>query len=454
MNFDNLHEILRSLYEEMMPLCADMAGVAKGIAGLGALFYVAYRVWQSLAHAEPIDVFPMLRPFVIGLCIMFFPTVVLGTLNGVMSPIVKGTNGMLQEQTFDMKKYREQKDKLEYEAMARNPETAYLVSDEAFDKQIEELGFSPADLATMTGMYLERGAYNLEKKVRDFFRSIMELLFEAAALIIDTLRTFFLVVLAILGPIAFAISVWDGFQSTLTQWVCRYVQVYLWLPVSDLFSTILARIQILMLQNDITELQNNPAFSIDASNGVYIVFLVIGIVGYTLWSSYRFAERQREKIYVLDGGKSLMLALSQDLSQNRPAEAREHVRRFHELFFTLSPDKSAIENNVRRALLLADKSAYDCYADFAERGYYNRIIAGGINQTLRVDSVVCSFDTYPYRAVTYATQLIIRQSNVTRRSLKTECRLLNAARSDDNPNGFTIEGFNILENKDLQTVKR
>ena len=35
-----------------------------------------------------------------------------------------------------------------------------------------------------------------------------------------------------------------------------------------------------------------------------------------------------------------MLALSQDLSQNRPAEAREHVRRFHELFFTLSPEKT------------------------------------------------------------------------------------------------------------------
>ena len=52
----------------MMPLCGDMAGVAKGIAGLGALFYVAYRVWQSLARAEPIDVFPMLRPFAIGLC--------------------------------------------------------------------------------------------------------------------------------------------------------------------------------------------------------------------------------------------------------------------------------------------------------------------------------------------------------------------------------------------------
>ena len=49
--FDNLHTILRSLYSEMMPLCSNMAGVAKGIAGLGALFYVAVRVWQSLARA-------------------------------------------------------------------------------------------------------------------------------------------------------------------------------------------------------------------------------------------------------------------------------------------------------------------------------------------------------------------------------------------------------------------
>lgn len=71
-DWTNLHELLRSLYDEMMPLCEDMASVAKGVAGLGALFYVAYRVWQSLARAEPIDVFPLFRPFVLGLCIMFF----------------------------------------------------------------------------------------------------------------------------------------------------------------------------------------------------------------------------------------------------------------------------------------------------------------------------------------------------------------------------------------------
>ena len=280
MDFENLHQILRSLYDEMMPLCEDMAGVAKGIAGLGALFYVAYRVWQSLARAEPIDVFPMLRPFAIGLCIMFFPTVVLGTLSGVLSPIVQGTAKMLEAETLDMNEYREQKDKLEYEAMKRNPETAYLVSNEEFDKQLEELGWSPDDLVTMAGMYIERSMYQMKKGVRDFFRELLELLFQAAALVIDTLRTFFLVVLSILGPIAFAISVWDGFQSTLTQWICRYVQVYLWLPVSDMFSTILAKIQVLMLQSDIERMQADPNFSLDSSDGVYIVFMIIGIIGY------------------------------------------------------------------------------------------------------------------------------------------------------------------------------
>ena len=277
-DFENLHQILRNLYQDMMPLCSQMTGVAKGIAGLGALFYVAYRVWQSLSRAEPVDVYPLLRPFVLGFCIMFFPSVVLGTINNVLSPVVKGTNNILQTQTFDMNEYREQKDRLEYEAMKRNPEMAYLVDKEEFDKRLEELGV--LDAIEVCGMYIDRAMYNMKRSVQAFFRELLELMFQAAALVIDTIRTFFLVVLAILGPIAFAISVWDGFQSTLTQWICRYIQVYLWLPVSDMFSTILAKIQVLMLQSDIERMQADPNFSLDSSDGVYIVFMIIGIIGY------------------------------------------------------------------------------------------------------------------------------------------------------------------------------
>ena len=279
MEWDNLHELLRSLYDDMMPLAADMAAVAKGLAGLGALFYVALKVWQSLSRAEPIDMYPLLRPFALGLCIMFFPTIVLGTLNAVLSPVVSGTHEILEGQVLDLNKLQQQKDQLEYEAMVRNPETAYMASDEEFDKKLDELGWSPSDIGTMAGMYMDRQEYKIEKAIKEWFRNLLEILFQAAALVIDTIRTFFLIVLSILGPIAFAISVWDGFQSTLTQWFTRYISVYLWLPVSDLFSSMLARIQSLILERDIERL-SDPTFIPDTSNTVYIIFMIIGIIGY------------------------------------------------------------------------------------------------------------------------------------------------------------------------------
>lgn len=187
---------------------------------------------------------------------------------------------------------------------------------------------------------------------------------------------------------------------------------------------------------------------------IVFVILCAVIVCYALWNSYSFAEAQRQKIYVLDGGKSLLLALSQDLSQNRPVEARDHVKRFHELFFTLSPDKNAIESNIQRALFLVDKSAFAYYKDLTEKGYYNRIISGNINQTIAVDSVACNFDHYPYQVAAYARQMIIRESNITERSLVTRCTLINSVRSDNNPHGFIMENFEVIENKDLRVIDR
>ncbi len=163
---------------------------------------------------------------------------------------------------------------------------------------------------------------------------------------------------------------------------------------------------------------------------------------------------KKVKNLVRDARKSLMLALSQDLEQNRPVEAREHVKRFHELFFTLAPDKSAIEGNIQRAMFLSDRSAYEHYSDLAEQGYYNRIISGNVSQRIEVDSISCNFNHYPYEVVTYARLSIIREKSITERSLVTKGRLLNSTRSDNNPHGFIFEAFRVVENKDLRVYDR
>jgi conjugative transposon TraJ protein len=280
MNFNSLHELLHTTYNEMMPLADNMAGIAKGIAGLGALFYIAMRVWSSLARAEPIDVFPLLRPFVLGFCILFFSTFVLGTINSVLSPVVKGTEQMVKQQATDLVSLTQKRDQLEYEAMMRNPETAYLADQAKWDEKIDEMGIiGISDAVTIAGMYAERAAYNAKKWMMEKIHQLLELLFQAAGLIIDTLRTFFLIVLSILGPIVFAIAMWDGLGGSLTAWFSRYISVYLWLPVSSILTALLTKIQVLMLKKDIAMLED-PTFISDGSNWYYIIFFLIGIVGY------------------------------------------------------------------------------------------------------------------------------------------------------------------------------
>ena len=120
----------------------------------------------------------------------------------------------------------------------------------------------------------------------------------------------------------------------------------------------------------------------------------------------------------------------------------------------ITASKAAIESNIERALQMADKSALSYYKVLQEKGFFNRLIAGNISQMVKVDSIRCDFDRYPYEVTTYARQRILRESTVTERSLVTTCRLVNTSRSDNNPQGFMVEALNIVENKDIATYDR
>lgn len=143
------------------------------------------------------------------------------------------------------------------------------------------------------------------------------------------------------------------------------------------------------------------------------------------------------------------------MAQNRPVEAKSHVRRFHELFFTLSPDKGAIESNIKRSLFLTPTRPLSTITrTWRKKGYYNRVISGNVTQTVEIDSVKCDFDQYPYKVNTYARQLIVRESSLTVRSLVTSCRLLNATRNDNNPHGFIIRSVHHYRKQGFTNRRR
>ena len=122
--------------------------------------------------------------------------------------------------------------------------------------------------------------------------------------------------------------------------------------------------KILSMTKDIEKsFKSQNRLTVVAVAGSLLFALVVGVYALT------FAEKQREKIYVLDQGKSLLLALQTDAILSKDVEIRDHVTRFHELMFTLSPQKQTIQENLDRAFNLADRSAYEYSQDLAEKGY-------------------------------------------------------------------------------------
>jgi conjugative transposon TraK protein len=172
-----------------------------------------------------------------------------------------------------------------------------------------------------------------------------------------------------------------------------------------------------------------------------------------VWQALRAIDRNQDRIYILESGKALV-AMAGSRSENIPVEARDHIRTFHEAFFTLDPDEKVITAHLSKALYLADGSARRVYEGLKESGYYNGIIAGNISQEIVIDSVVLDMKGYPVPFRCYATEKIIRPTSLVKRNLVTEGQLRYTSRSDNNPHGFLIERWAILDNHDLKIESR
>jgi len=285
-DMNSLHSVLDQLYDEMMPLCGNLIGVGQGIAGFGAIWYIASRVWRHIASAEPIDFYPLFRPFVIGFCIMIFPSV-LAMINGVMKPTVTATASMVEDSNKAIILLLQQKEEAIKET---DPWKMYIGEDGSGDRdkwyKYTHDDADPSGEGIMEGIgndvkfAMSKASFNFRNSVKEWMSEVLLVLFEAASLCIDTLRTFQLVVLSILGPLVFGISVFDGFQHTLTVWLARYINIYLWLPVANIFGSIIGKIQEKMLQLDIAQASEYGDTFFSKTDMAYLVFMIIGIIGY------------------------------------------------------------------------------------------------------------------------------------------------------------------------------
>jgi conjugative transposon TraJ protein len=281
---ESFQSVLDTLYEEMIPLSSQLIDVGRGLAGFAAMWYIASRVWRHIANAEPIDFYLLLRPFALGLAVLMFPTV-LTIINSVLSPTVTGTAAMVDGSNNSVAYLLKMKE----EAIRKSPLwQMYVGVDGEGDKakwyrythpEGDEEGFLDG-IGNDIRFAMAKASYNFRNSIKQWMSEILHVLYQAAALCINTIRTFYLVILAILGPLIFGISVFDGLQHTLTVWLARYINVFLWLPVANIFGSMIGKIQENMLRIDISQVNQYGDTFFSSTDSAYLIFMVIGIIGY------------------------------------------------------------------------------------------------------------------------------------------------------------------------------
>lgn len=279
----SLHEVLETLYDDMMPLCNTLIGVGRGIAGFAATWYIAARVWGHIARAEPVDFYPLFRPFVLGFAVIIFPMVI-AMINGVMKPTVTATAALVTNSDEAV----EQLLKMKEEAIKKTAYWQMYIGESGGGDRDKWYKYHYGDksegffksIGNDIKFAIAKASYNFRNAIKQWMSEILKVLFEAAALCINTIRTFYLIVLAILGPLVFGLAVFDGFQHTLTVWIARYLNVFLWLPVANLFGGIMGKIQENMLKEDLHQIATNGDTFFSTTDTAYLIFMIIGIIGY------------------------------------------------------------------------------------------------------------------------------------------------------------------------------
>lgn len=286
-SLNDMQPVLDNVYNEMLPLCSQLIGAARGIAGFAALFYIASRVWRQIAAAEPLDFYPLLRPFALGLALVFFPTVI-AVMNGVLAPVTAATAGMVQNSNTAISKLLKQKE----DAVKHSSAYAMYVGDDGNGSEEKWYAYTHPDdpngdnqgvfdgIGNSVKFWLDKSSYKFKNDVKKWLSEVLEIVYAAAALCINTIRTFFLIVLAILGPLVFGLSVFDGLQHSLQQWIARYINIFLWLPIANIFGAIIGKVQENMLKLDISQIQSSGDTFFSSGDVAWIIFLIIGIVGY------------------------------------------------------------------------------------------------------------------------------------------------------------------------------
>jgi len=242
-----INDILDSLVNDFSGHAAVFLGPAKVIAGIGALIAVYMVYKKSVTDGEKINLNEMYRLAILFIAIMFYGTFV-NVLNAplnLMSESIKHVAIDETDNTDDFfnsyTKKKEQKETVNNEAYNSELNDYINQSENELNVSLEDdnddsIGTKIVDFFNPTSLY-----ENVQVILAEAIFNIIHFFGVIAIIILNVIRSFFLIVLTYFGIFVLAISMYPGLQNSFFQWLQKYINVYLWLPIGYILQGIISK---------------------------------------------------------------------------------------------------------------------------------------------------------------------------------------------------------------------
>ncbi len=231
---ESMTQGLNKVYSTAVDYADMLSSTAQLICGIAALLYIGSKLWKSWAKGEPIDFYSMLRPFAIGLVILFF-TGFTKVLDSVVKPIEAATEFVKESASDKM-----QSSYSEYFEMQKKVRELQAQA-EANAKKSEEKLSVWRTISKNIGDIKD----NLVNAVGSLSDTIFKFIIDLGSVVVDifTMATVYFykvyvvtakIVLVLIGPFALALSVVPGFEKNFKAWVAQYINISLYIPICNI----------------------------------------------------------------------------------------------------------------------------------------------------------------------------------------------------------------------------
>jgi len=200
------------------------------------------------------------------------------------------------------------------------------------------------------------------------------------------------------------------------------------------------------LMNIDAAFQKTRLISIIAVVASFMFAIIVMVIAMSM------VTKGKGKIYVTNGQGATLTAYQIAANENRAAETKAQVRKFHALLYNITPDPKAIELNINELLIMGDASV-KAFLDKRGDSYYKKLISNDTEIKHQLDSIKVNISVYPYKAVQYGKEVIQTPVGILVKNLISRLDLREVARTETNPHGLLIGNFEVLKNNRIQFIE-